>query len=460
MEKYMGSGRAEFIALYGRRRVGKTFLVRSFFKDKFDFYATGIIEGSKDEEMAAFNDALTQYGHTGKAAKTWMEAFGHLAELLKKKGARGRRLVVFIDELPCFDTKNSRFIHALDYFWNSKASWMDNVFFIVCGSATSWMIRNIVDNHGGLHNRITHEMHLQPFTLRTTEEYLKQHRCRWNRLGVLQMYMAIGGVPYYLSLLDYDLSVADNIDKLFFSDGAELKKEYRRLFKSLYKEPENYMGIISLLADHKQGLTRLEIADKMKLPNNGHLSDMLDDLVNCDFLRLYNNGTKQINGIYQLVDFYTLFYHQFCRKRTTDIHFWRTHLNTPMQNNWYGLAFERICLYHYRQVIRALHLDTIHTEFYSWRSREATPAAQIDLIIDRADGIITICEVKYSRGDYALTKGEYDKLTNRIIAFETETKCKKGVQAVVITTFGLVSNSYSDISTRTVMLDDLFMDSE
>lgn len=458
LDKYTHNNRSEFIAIYGRRRVGKTFLVRSHFKDTFDFYATGIIEGSMAEEMEAFNVALINYGYKGKKkAKTWIEAFTVLAQLLKEKAAqKASSLIVFIDELPCFDTRNSGFIHALDFFWNSQGAWIDNIKFIVCGSATSWMIRNVINNKGGLHNRVTHEMHLRPFNLGQVEEYLKAIHFKCSRLSTLQLYSTLGGVPYYLSLLDPEESVPENIDRLFFSDDAEMRVEYRRLFYSLYKNPETYINIINALASCKQGMTRKEIAEKLKTPNNGHLGDMLDDLIYCDFVRLYNNGLRQNGGIYQLIDPYTLFYHQFCKKKSTDIHYWRNLIGTPIQNTWYGLSFERVCLCHIREIIHVLHLDTIHTEFYSWRSKTSEKGAQIDLIIDRADGNITICECKYSQGDYSLNKTEYQKLLNRIEVFRNETKCKKGIQPIIITTFGLVKNEYADIAQRVVTLDELF----
>ena len=456
LSRYMESDKGEFVAVYGRRRVGKTFLIRQYFGDKFDFYVTGIIDGSREEQMTSFNDALNAYGYSGPKAQTWMEAFGNLATLLQSKKKKGKRLVLFIDELPCFDTQNARFVHALGHFWNSQGAWINNIFLIVCGSATSWMIKNVIDNHGGLHNRITHEMHLRPFDLHDTEDYLVSRGMLWNRLSVIQIYMALGGIPYYLGMLDKTMSVAENIDALFFSDDAELRKEYPRLFKSLFKDPDNYITLINMFVECKQGLTRKEIADMPQFRDNGHLSEMLENLVNCDFLRFYNNGTKQNGGIYQLIDFYALFYNKFCKKRTTDDHYWRNHIDTIMMNNWYGLAYERVCMYHFRNIIHALHLDSIHTEFYSWRSKQRESGAQIDMVIERSDNVITICEVKYSKGDYLLKKSEYEKILNRINAFSEERKARKAIQPILITTFKFKKNEYSDIFSRSLTMDDLF----
>ena len=457
LSDYMQSGRSEFVAIYGRRRVGKTFLIRSFFKDKFDFYATGIIDGTMEEELEAFHLALVRYGFKGGKATSWIKAFDNLAALLERKNRnRQRRLVVFIDELPCFDTKRSRFLHALDLFWNGRASWIDNVYFVVCGSATSWMLKNIVNNKAGLHKRTTHTIHLRPFSLGQTEEYLISRKFHWPRLAILQAYMVIGGVPYYLSLLDPKKNVPDNIDALFFSAEAELEGEFGRLFKSLFKSADTYMEIIRLLSTRKEGFTRKEIAVTLKVSDNGALGDMLEDLEQCDFIRRYNNGQNQNGGIYQLMDFFSLFHFRYGAKKVTDEHFWRNHLGTPEQNNWYGLTFERVCMWHIRQIIRGLHLDTIAHEYYSWRSKESSPAVQIDMIIDRADGIVTVCEMKYSKDDYSLPESEYRKIVRRMEVFSQETGHKGGVQATIVTTYALKDNMYSEISPVAVTMEDLF----
>ncbi len=457
LTQYAASNHSEFVALYGRRRVGKTFLIRNHFKDQFAFFVTGIIDGSKKEQLTVFHQALKKYGHKEQQANNWLEAFEQLSNLLQQKNRSTKgRIVVFIDELPCFDTQNSGFVRALGHFWNTTGVSMNRLMLIVCGSATSWMINKVVNNHGGLHNRITHTIHLKPFTLYQVEQYLRAHRCAWNRMSILQVYMSLGGIPYYLGKLDYEQSAADNIDRLFFADNAELRDEYHRLFQSLYRNPEGYMDIIRQLSRNKKGLTRKQIAENLNIPNNGHLSQMLTDLVHCDFIRAYGNGLKRNQMIYQLIDFFTLFYNQFLLKHTTDQHYWRNHLGTTEQNTWYGLTFERVCLCHVPQIIQALRLDSIHAEYYSWRSKESTPGAQIDLIIDRADGIVTMCEIKYSKTEYALSKKEYNNILNRIECFVRETHCRKGVQTVIITTLGLKSHGFAEIASKSVRLDDLF----
>lgn len=458
LNKYYKSGKAEFIAVYGRRRVGKTFLVNTFFKNDFVFSATGIIGGKITEELEAFHISLQEYGYKKGVPKSWTEAFSALKELLSEKIVSGKRAVIFIDELPCLATPKSGLVRALDHFWNSWASKKDEIMLIVCGSATSWIVRNIINDKGGLHNRLTHDMHLFPFKLKETKEYLSKNHFKWNDITILQCYMTLGGIPYYLSLLDSDKSLAENIDELFFGSAAALQTEYKRLYKSLFTNPDRYMAIVKELAKNKKGLTRKELADKLNVPNNGHLSDVLDDLVNCDFIRHYNILGKTVRtngGLYQLVDFYSLFHSTFLTKKVTDEHYWSHTINTPGQNNWFGLAFERVAMAHIPEILAALGVDRILTEYYSWRSLESPKGAQIDLIIDRADNMINLCEIKYSKGEYVIQKDEYEKINNRLSAFQTETGSSKGIFVTLITVSGVKENSYSDIADSIISLKDL-----
>jgi AAA+ ATPase superfamily predicted ATPase len=456
LSKYYDSERPEFITLYGRRRVGKTFIVRSFFKDKFDFFATGILEGTYEEELKSFKDSLKEYGHKGADPDNWMDAFSALAVLMAK-ARRKKRCVIFLDEISCFDTPNSGFTRALGHFWNKYASRQDNVFLIICGSATSWMTKNVLNNKGGLHNRRTHEIHLRPFNLAKTEQYFASRKARWSRLSILQAYMVLGGIPYYLSLLDMDEGLPENIDRLFFSEDAPMRDEYRRLYRSVFKSPERYMDIVKALSANKSGLTRTEISAAVQIDSGSGLSEMLDDLVACDFIRRYRNGLRKNGEIYQLMDFYTLFYLQFCANPSSDRCFWKNTLNSPQQNTWYGLSYERVCMAHIQEILRALHLDTIHTEYYSFRSKEASPKVQIDLVIDRSDDFTSIIEIKYSRIRYEMTGEEREKIERRVSQFINETKTRKGVQTVLITTLGCEKNRNTDVCQRFLALDDLFI---
>ena len=317
----------------------------------------------------------------------------------------------------------------------------------------------MIDNHGGLHDRITHEMHLHPFTLGETEEFFANNGFTWNRLSIMQAYMAIGGGPYYMSLFEKTDSPATGLDRLFFSGNAELKKEYRRLFASLFKNPQPYLEIISLLAKHTKGLTREEISKKLNSSNNGKLGDMLTDLVYCDFLRKYNIREKKIkanSAIYQLVDFYTIFYNTFASKNIVEEFFWTRNVNTPEITAWYGLAFERICKAHIPQIKSALGIASVSTEFYTWKTNQIENGAQIDIIIDRADNTINLCEVKYCEDLYSLDKEEFLKIQNRISTFKTVTGTRSSIIPTMITTFGMKDGMYSDQIIAKIDMEALF----
>ena len=458
-ERFYSSGKPEFIAIYGRRRVGKTYLINSLYDGRFAFSTTGIIEGTKSEELTAFHTSLKQYGYKGRKPRTWMSAFEALRELLDSKRIPGSRMVVFIDELPCLATPKSGLVKALDFFWNSWGCRQKELFLIVCGSATSWIIRNIIDNRGGLHNRITHEKHLFPFTLKETKEFLHQNGITWPDINILQAYMALGGIPYYLGMLNRNLSLTDNIDELFFSGERPLTKEYGRLYKSIFKESEKYEAVIKTLSSNKKGYTRKELAEKLKVENNGHFGDILEDLVNCDFIREYNTLSKKVRSncsLYQLVDFYSIFYHTFAAKKQSDAHYWAHTLNTPAQNNWHGHAFERVAMAHIPQILCALGIDRILTHYCSWRSNDPDGNAQIDLVISRADNMINLCEAKYSATEYCLTKDESSKLMNRMERFQAETATRKGIFITLITTHGLVKNIWHDTVHSVITMEDLF----
>lgn len=451
------SGRAEFVAVYGRRRVGKTYLIQQFFDNQFSFSATGIIDGNKDEELFAFTSALINAGYSGSQPKTWLEAFDILKSVLEQNPHKGRR-VIYIDELPCFDTPKSGFVHALGHFWNTWASLHKDIILIVCGSATSWMIENIVNDHGGLHDRTTHTIYLRQFTLAETESYLQTLKIRWPHQIIVEAYMMLGGIPYYLSLLDKRQSLAQNIDRLYFRKNSELGQEYRRLYASLFKSPDPYIRIVEVLGRNKQGLTRNELASAMKVSSSGTLSKQLENLEYCDIIRRYVtkvNGKPKTNEAYfQLTDLFTLFHLTFSKKLTTE-DYWEQRLNTPVINTWQGLAFEHVCMVHIRQIRHALGLDRIAVEYYSWRS-SCTPKAQVDLIIERADRLINLCEVKYTQSEYVITSDEDLKMRNRVSAFIRESKTHNGILPTWITPFGLSKNTYSSNVQYQITMEDLF----
>ena len=461
LTKYEQSGKPEFVAVYGRRRVGKTFLVKNFFDDRICFNASGTFEDPRETQLENF--ALELRSRTGEKSsklKDWTEAFWQLEQYIKQLPVSDKRKVIFLDELPWFDTQKSGFTRALDYFWNHFLSTRSDCMLVVCGSATSWMVNNLINDKGGLHNRITHEIHLRPFTLREVESYMKNAGFKWNRLVILQTYMILGGIPYYLDMLDKDETFPANIDNLMFAGNAPLRNEFKRLYDSLFGRSEKYRAVISVLSTSKKGLTRKEIADKLKLGSSGSLTGILDDLVNCDFIRYYNIRKKTINttaGIYQLTDFFTLFHFEFMGKRTTSAHYWTELMKSQKISNWQGLAFERVCMAHIEQIKHALHIDTIYTEYFSWRSTDAALKAQVDMVIERADHNTNICEMKFdSEDEYAIDNTEAEKIRKRLKAYKEQTGSRNGLYMTLITTYGLKHNTYSDVVDNVIILDELF----
>lgn len=456
---YAESEKAEFVAVYGRRRVGKTFLIKQTLGDKFVFETSGVIQGSRDDQFAAFNQSLRRTGYTGAFANNWMDAFFALEQTIIPRLIPDKRQVIFIDELPCLDVTGTRFVAALGNFWNSFVTNHRNLMLIVCGSATSWIVDNIVNNHGGLHNRITHQIHLHPFDLAGCEKFFQWRQMPWDRLSVMQAFMVFGGIPYYLSLIDSSESVTEAVDRLLFSRQGELHEEYERLFASLFVHPESYTDIIRALATHRYGLTREEIATALKKSDGGALTRQLDNLVKCDFILYHRVRRKKISktgGYYSLADFYVQFYHSFLDSQSNDECYWAHNLQTPKTNTWLGFSFERVCMAHIPQIKKAIGIDQIGAEYYSWRSTDTTQRAQIDLLIERADRIINMCEIKYSASPYLIDKDDDMKFRTRQGAFVSQTGTRYGIQPTYITTFGLAKGSYASSVQKTVTMDDLF----
>ena len=365
------------------------------------------------------------------------------------------------------DTPRSGFIPALENFWNSWASLRDDVKLIVCGSATSWMLDNLIHSRGGLHNRLTHHILLDPFSLQECEEYFQRHGFGYSRREIAECYMILGGIPFYLSVLQKHLSLAQNIDRLFFSPTAELKDEFSNLYKAIFRNAMPHITVVTALARKRIGMTRNELLSVTKLTDNGAFSTVLEELAQCGFIRCYAPYTEKTkrrkttnahNTLYQLIDFYTLFYFNFVESNYyNDEHFWSTSVNSPLHNSWAGLAFEILCLHHIRQIKQALGIAAVRTRVCSWRtSRETSPGAQIDLLIDRKDETINICEIKYAKGAFALTKRYCQELQNKLDRFLEETNTRKSLLLTLVTTNGLKQNEYSAFPQCTVTLEQLF----
>lgn len=453
---------SQFCAIYGRRRVGKTYLVKQTFQNQFAFTHTGVSEATKDEQLWEFRESLRSAGMKKcKLPKTWFEAFHFLEEHLASLPQAKK--IVFIDELPWLDTPKSRFLPAFEHFWNSWANMRDDIVLIVCGSATSWILENIINNHGGLHNRLTLQIHLHPFHLRECELYMQSNNILLSRKDISEAYMILGGVPYYWSYLRRGESLTQNIDRMFFAEDAPLKNEFKALYKSLFKRADIYVKIVEALTKRRAGLLREEILKESGVEEGEQFQCAMRELEECGFIRKYNMFEyKTKNALYQLVDNFTLFHFQhIAPNESQDNHYWSNRRLSGSLDSWAGLAFERLCFSHAPQIKQALGITGVVSNFYSWTYKPSkedlhTDGFQIDMLIDRDDRIINICEMKYSKDEYVVTAEEDRLLHRRIARFMEKTQTKKTIHPILITSYGLSQNGYASIYQRTITLDDLF----
>ena len=451
---------SEFIAVYGRRRVGKTYLVRETFNYQFLFQHSGNSHSPFDKQLEAWFVSLRNSGWKGeKIPETWLEAFSMLNELVKM--SRRKRKVIFIDEMPWMDTPRSFFVSALEYFWNNMASARKDVILIVCGSATSWVISKIIKNHGGLHNRVTRQIHLQPFTLNECERYADSMKLSFDRYAILKGYMVFGGVPYYWSLMKKGLSIDQNIDCLVFNPTGRLYNEFDDLYDSLFRSPEEYIKVVTVLGKKKIGMTREELIEKGRITNNGKLSKLLGDLEYCGFIRKYTAlGSPKYRAIYQLMDNFTLFYFRFVQEnKNADHDFWTHSIDTPIYNSWCGLAFERICFQHIGQLRKALGISGVQSSVFAWQaeaSETGDSGVQIDMVINRDDHVANLCEMKFTDEEYRITQIEDKKLRQRKNRLQAALPKHKSIFITMITPFGLLPNVYSANVQNEITVNELF----
>jgi hypothetical protein len=461
LRSYAESKKPEFLVLYGRRRTGKTFLIREFFKNDFCFYCTGRTEETMRAQLGAFNEALNRYGKDSASygnSTSWFDAFLELRSLIETDTRLGKK-VIFIDEMPWLDTQSSGFLSAFEYFWNSFASSRPDILLIACGSATSWVVRKLFENTGGLFNRVTRRMYLKPFTLGECEEFYRDIGVVMNRYQMIESYMIFGGIPFYLDLFDKGYGFAQNVDMLCFGDGALLRNEYRSLYATLFKNYENHHAVVGALSKKAMGMTRDELLRATKLSNGGRFTQTLEDLELCGFIRKYHAFLKKSKGsIYQLADAFTLFYHRFMEGRSLNTsNFWVGGLNGGAHNAWSGYAFEQVCLAHDEQIKKALGIAGITSDMASWRSGAGIRGAQVDLVIDRADQVINLCEMKYSLREFEIDKAYGERLETKVRAFAEETKTRKALHTTFVTTYGVKQNAYKSLVQSEVTMNDLFL---
>ena len=459
LNRYFDSGKPEFIAVTGRRRIGKTFLVKELFSKEISFYFSGALGKNitNTYQLRQFDDAIAEYGGEVKPlSNNWADAFGKLRKMLKSQSEQ--RQVIFIDELPWLDAPKSDFLPALDYFWNTFASARADIMLIVCGSAASWMVKNLFENRGGLHNRVTGRIWLAPFSLAESEAFLNEIGVVMNRYQIAESLMVFGGVPFYLNMLKKGLGLTQNIDELLFAENAPLRNEFYEVYRSLFRAPGRHISIVEALSGKKSGMTRDEIIKAAGIPGGGNMTKTLCELEQCGFIEKYADFTKPKNSAYyRLIDPFTLFWLKYVKDNSIkDDYYWTNLIDYVGRRAWSGHAFELLCLRHLKQIKQKLGIAGISTEVLSWRSKETKPGAEIDLLISRRDGVINLCEMKYSLHPFTLSAKDDQALQDKRIAFLAETGTNKAIHVTMITTYGLTNKGHKASVQSEITINDLF----
>lgn len=458
------SNKSEFVAIYGRRRIGKTYLVDETFKGRITFRHAGLspVDDNKKGMLKAqlehfYYSLLLQGMKKSKKPETWLEAFYMLEKLLEEKDD-GRRQLIFLDELPWLDTPRSGFITAFEGFWNTWGCHRDNLMVVVCGSANSWILDKLINNHGGLYNRVTYEIKLAPFTLNECEKFYIAKNVKLSRYDIAQSYMIFGGIPYYMGYFQSGMSLAQNIDNIIFSKHGKLKDEYHRLFASIFTNPEIMKKIVGLLYSRNSGYTRNEIIEMLGQNDSGTLCRSLNALISSDFVIKYTPFGKGKREHYKLVDPFCMFYLHFVdKKKKLEENFWQQNVTSPQITSWRGFAYENICFNHIMQIKNALGIRGVITNHSAWSKRsDDETGTQIDLLILRNDNVVNMCEIKYYGDNFVVNKDYYHVLLHRQELLAKEISPKFSIHNTLITTFGLTYNEYSGIFTNVITLDDLF----
>lgn len=461
LDQKLQSNKAELIAILGRRRIGKTFLIKHHLKKQIAFHFTGLYQSNLKEHMERFQSQLShQMNKDTKTPESWFEAFDLLKDYIEGLRSKKKK-VIFLDEFPWMATNRSRFLTAFTDFWNSYATHKTDLMIVICGSSASWMINKVMRNKGGLHNRVTAKITLRAFSLYETEQFLKTKKIVLSKYEILKLYMALGGVPYYLEQVEKGESIVQAIDRLCFHKDGLLRHEYRELMASLFDDSKKHESIIHQLQRYPQGLQRDQLLNKAKIKSGGGATQIMEELETSDFITSFVPFQKKNKEkLYKLKDHYMLFYYKFIKNSTPSSKgLWEKMFAGSSNQAWSGLAFENICHEHIELIKKALNIEGILSKESGWNHRGDTThkGAQIDLLIDRADQIINICEIKFSDNEYVITSSYAKKLRNKLSAFKHFTKTKKTLFPTMISTFGVYENIHSrDLVQQQVKMGALF----
>jgi uncharacterized protein len=446
LDEVLQSEKAEFVAVYGRRRVGKTYLIRQYLKQHLVFDFTGSNLEDNVTQLANFNrEFKRQCIDNEPIVKDWPDAFAMLSDYLYTLDTQ-KKAAIFIDELPWLDRAKSGFLGALQFFWNQHGSQMNHLVLIACGSAASWIIKNITESTGGLYNRVTRRIELKPFNLAEVEAFLNARHIQFTHYQILQLYMVMGGIPFYLDFVKPSKSIHQVIEEMCFTANGILQKEFKMLYHSLFKQAENHVLIIETLAKSPYGLTRKALLEKTKIPSGGSFIRTIENLLDCGFIvenHAYGKKTKETT--FRVVDFYSVFYLRYIKDNLgNQKNTWQSIQESNAYQSWCGYAFENVCLIHTEQICRYLGISGVYTQVGSWHfaGNDEINGAQVDLLIDRKDGIIHLFEAKFTQDSFILTKEYTAKLRQKRTIFNYVSKTKKMVVTSLLTTYPAMKNAY------------------
>ncbi|MBX2928255.1 MAG: AAA family ATPase [Saprospiraceae bacterium] len=452
---------SELVAVYGWRRIGKTFLVRQVYARHLVFECSGLHERSFAQQLENFWLALVEANPDAKTElppKTWLQAFAQLKSCINALPKGGKK-VIFLDEISWFETPRSGFLAALDNFWNQFCTKRSDIILVICGSAASWIINKVINDRGGLHNRITKHVQLMPFTLQETREFLDLKSVKWTLKDIAQLYMSVGGVPFYLMDIEPGKSVPQVLDDLFFVPQARLKNEFQNLYAALFKNSHLHEKIVQTLTSKNRGMTRREIIAASGLPSGGGLTTLLEELIACGFVKQIFpiNKTKE-DSLFRLIDEYTLFYYKFLYNLKTN-NSWLQLSAKPAFKVWSSYAFETLCLKHVLPIKKALGIHGIISNDYSWflKGDSTNAGVQIDLLIDRDDNCINLLELKFHEAEFEMSKAYASQLVEKVNAFKMNTHSRKNVFVTLLTAVGARKNEhYLSVVTNQLTIKDLF----
>ncbi len=453
---------AEMVAVFGRRRVGKTFLIKQTYHPHIVFELTGLQSSNNKAQLQNFSNQLATFSQSLlpiKIPTNWLDAFFMLAQFLDKQPT-DKKQVVFFDEVPWLAGHKSGFIMGLGWFWNSWAE-QRNIVIVICGSAASWMIQKIVNDRGSLHNRITKRVFLDPFTLSETETYLQSRNIFYNRYQIIQIYMALGGIPHYLNEIKAEKSATQNINDTCFSKNGLLRDEFSRLYAALFANSDNHIAVVRALAQSRLGLPRPVIITNATLSEGGNTSRVLEELEQSGFITSYYPFDKRKKEmLYRLTDEYSLFYLRFIEhNKDSGSDTWNQLNQTQIAKVWSGYAYENICLKHLPNIKKALGISGVYTQSSTFfqKATDMEKGAQIDLVLDRNDQVINLFEIKFYNTEFTFSEPDAKALRNQMRIFREKTGTKKHLMAVLLTTFGMKHNKHSlGLVEKILTMDDLF----